>query len=376
MKEIFVIGATLAFFLAFLIFMKKNKTIADYILGVYIVVLCLYFIVLKLQIDGIYNLFINIGFRIPLLLGPFLFLYTLTIIKRNNSFKASYLIHVLPFLIFNMYFITIYYFPSLRDTVIGSKLTERFIANFITSFYLAANFVYIILGLILVFKHRKKLVEDFSYTEEVDLNWVKYVLILFGLFWLFVIILHFFDKYPIAALSPLGSVIYIGLTLYVFLMGYLGFKQEAIYLNIPNEINKINHSGFTNKLAEKYKHSTLQEIDIISIKEKLKNYFKTEKPYLDAKLTLTDLSEKLDISTHHLSQVINDKEGKNFYDFVNEYRVEEVKSKLAESKNMKFTILAVAYDAGFNSKSSFNEVFKKFTGLTPTQYIKRNTNTI
>jgi AraC-like DNA-binding protein len=371
MKEIFIIGATLAFFLAFLIFMKKNKTTADYMLGAYLVVLCLYFITLKLRIEGYYNLGISIGFRIPLLLGPFLFLYTLTMIKRDNRFKASYLIHALPFLLFNLYFITIQTFPSLHDLVIGGKLIEPFITTFMISFYLGINIIYIAWSFVLLKHHKKKLVDNFSYTEEVDLNWVKYVLILFGLFWLFVIILHFFDKYPLPALSPLGSVIYIGLTLYVFLMGYFGLKQQAIYSYIPVETTKMNHSGLTNKTDEKYKHSTLHENEITLILEKLLAYFNSEKPYLDAKLKLSDLAEKLEISTHHLSQAINEKAGKNFYDFINDYRIEEVKSRLHDPENNKFTILSVAYDCGFNSKSSFNSVFKKNTGLSPSQYLNQ-----
>lgn len=216
------------------------------------------------------------------------------------------------FLLFNLYFITIQTFPSLHDLVISDKLTDQSITNFMISFYLGINIIYIAWSFVVLKYHRKKLVDNFSYTEEVDLTWVKYVLMLFGRFWLFVIILHFFDKYPLPALSPLGSVIYIGLTLYVFLMGYFGLKQQAINSYTPVETIKMNHSGLTNKTDEKYKHSTLQENEITLILEKLLAYFKTEKPYLDAKLKLSDLTEKLEISTHHHSQVINEMQERTF----------------------------------------------------------------
>jgi AraC-like DNA-binding protein len=101
---------------------------------------------------------------------------------------------------------------------------------------------------------------------------------------------------------------------------------------------------------------------------------KFKKPYLEPKLSLVTLAEYLDISPNHLSQVINQYEGKNFYDFVNHHRVEEFKERAQNPKNMNFSLLAIAFDSGFNSKSSFNEVFKKNVGKTPTQYLNSVNN--
>jgi len=95
----------------------------------------------------------------------------------------------------------------------------------------------------------------------------------------------------------------------------------------------------------------------------------TEKPYLEPKLTLSSLADELEISANHLSQVINQYEEKNFFDFVNSYRVEEYKERATDPAYQNFSILAIALDSGFNSKSSFNQVFKKFTGKTPSQYL-------
>ena len=96
----------------------------------------------------------------------------------------------------------------------------------------------------------------------------------------------------------------------------------------------------------------------------------TEKPYLDGKLSLKKVATDLGISTNYLSQVINENLNKNFFDFVNEYRVEMVKEMIIDPSNKNYTLLAIAYDCGFNSKSSFNSIFKKHTGLTPTEYQK------
>jgi AraC-like DNA-binding protein len=93
-----------------------------------------------------------------------------------------------------------------------------------------------------------------------------------------------------------------------------------------------------------------------------------EKPYLDVDLSIQDVSSELGISRHYLTQVINGLLGKNFYTFINEYRVEVVKKLLVSDEYSKYTLTSIAYEAGFNSKSSFNSIFKKATGMTPSQF--------
>ncbi len=92
-----------------------------------------------------------------------------------------------------------------------------------------------------------------------------------------------------------------------------------------------------------------------------------EKPYLEPKLTLTTLSKRLEVSPNHLSQIINQYEQQNFNDFINKYRIEEFINNAAQNSN--FSFLAIALDSGFNSKSTFNTVFKKQKGVTPSQFI-------
>jgi YesN/AraC family two-component response regulator len=93
-----------------------------------------------------------------------------------------------------------------------------------------------------------------------------------------------------------------------------------------------------------------------------------KKPYLQEELTLQDLADEISISTHHLSMILNIHLKQNFYNFINSYRVEDVKAKLIQPLYKNQTILSIAYSAGFNSKSTFNTMFKKFTGKTPKEY--------
>ncbi len=113
---------------------------------------------------------------------------------------------------------------------------------------------------------------------------------------------------------------------------------------------------------------TLDQIE--ENKKQLEALLNTEKPFLNPQVSLTDLSENLSVSTKHLSQVINQSFNKNFFDFINTYRIQEAQQILKESKDVKLTVLEAMYQAGFNSKSSFNTAFKKETGQTPTEFRK------
>lgn len=97
-----------------------------------------------------------------------------------------------------------------------------------------------------------------------------------------------------------------------------------------------------------------------------------EKPFLEPELTLSDLSERCGIPVHYLSQILNENLNRNFYNFINSYRIEEAKRMLSDPEERNLTILEVLYTVGFNSKSVFNTAFKRFAGMTPTDFKKKH----
>ena len=118
----------------------------------------------------------------------------------------------------------------------------------------------------------------------------------------------------------------------------------------------------------KYKKSGLDDSSAKEIKQKLIDVMEKQKPFLDGDLTLNKLSEMLSVSNHHLSEVINSEIGKSYYDFTNEYRVEEFIKKLKDPSTANYSLISIAFDSGFKSKTSFNNIFKKHTGKTPSEY--------
>ena len=128
--------------------------------------------------------------------------------------------------------------------------------------------------------------------------------------------------------------------------------------------------NWTSSPAKRYGNSSLFHEKADDYLNKLKLVMEEEKPYLDSGLTLHKLSEYVGITPQHLSQVINERLNQNFADFVNSYRIMEAKRLLVDPRGDLLTILAIAEEVGFNSKSSFNSAFKKISGMTPTEYKK------
>ncbi|UZR97717.1 helix-turn-helix domain-containing protein [Chondrinema litorale] len=157
-------------------------------------------------------------------------------------------------------------------------------------------------------------------------------------------------------------------------------ESYMLYFHLILSAYFILLSSFYIKIPKKNLEEQLAAIQIDvainyeeELKRKLKNAMLREKVFLNPDLTLNDLASKLDIKSTELSNFINNNLGKNYNDFVNEYRVEEFKQLMTTpTTDAKATIIELAYDAGFNSKASFNRIFKQFTGMTPTQFKKSN----
>ncbi len=204
---------------------------------------------------------------------------------------------------------------------------------------------------------------------------------MFGIIW-FSALLRFLTAYGEVGYENKIAVPIL-LCLNIFLIAGYALKQPEIFSSrwdnsisesyvIPDNVISIGKSHEKKKtkpkLPPKYEFSNLSEQDISTYKENLNSYLVQEKPYTNPDLKLGDLADHLGMPSYQLSQIINVGYQQNFYDLINSLRIEDAKGMLSDSSAQHQKIIAIAYDVGFNSKSTFNTAFKKHTGMTPTQY--------
>jgi YesN/AraC family two-component response regulator len=155
------------------------------------------------------------------------------------------------------------------------------------------------------------------------------------------------------------------------LLGYFAIHQPEIFklpqqnLTLFGSTEIVVEKAITPRVSEETHDDNLQVL-----KEKVEAYMQKHTPFTNPKLTLNDLAAKIKIPPHILSKVINEGFDKNFFDFVNTYRIEEFKKRMEDPKNKNFTLLGIAFDVGFNSKTAFNRSFKKITNQTPSEYFQ------
>jgi AraC-like DNA-binding protein len=372
MNTVFTIGIFLCFFLQFLLISKKNKSTADRILAVWMFIfgfnLFLSYLIYPLGYKSIYPILVGIDNPLPLLHGPMLYLYILYSVRPNHKFNWKIYIHFAPALLSWLLLSEFIFLFSVEEQLMvirGDVDKYSAFFNFSIIAIITSGIAYPIYSYFLLNKYQNLINTNFSYEESINLKWLGYCIWGIGFIYLVVAILYLLDSWVgVDAGFNTDMIVYSLVILFIFFLGYFGIRHQGIFSG-DIKADRIAEP----KSAGEYNRSGLKSDDAVRYHKKLVKLMKTSKPYLEPKLTLSNLADELDISINHLSQVINQYEGKNFFDFVNSYRVEEFKVRALDPANRNFSILAIAYDSGFNSKSSFNQVFKKMTGKTPSQYM-------
>ena len=367
MQEILYIGIAQTLFSGILIAAKKPRTIANQILAAWLLIICSEMILMLINVT-LFELYpVKI---LPYTYGPLLLLYAKWMTSENPRFNLRYLWHFVPFIIFLIASL-IYIDENIMHGTDGFLVVDRFVSFRIVygiTFFISIT-AYSLATFMVIHRHQKQLKELLSFSsEKITLRWLLGLSITFytGYVVMFIfggidILVGFmpFDPYEIS---------FISLTLLTFMFGVFGFNQPSIFEEVVRYNIKVKPLELEPDL-KKYQRSGLKNKDVSDLVNKIKKYMVIEKPYLDRELSIYDLSNHLKISKHTLSEVINEHMGMNFYNLVNEYRIKEVKERMESDDYRQLTILAIAYDSGFNSKSSFNTIFKEKTGQTPSEYL-------
>lgn len=312
-------------------------------------------------------------FGLPLLGAPLLFLYILALTGRSVAWKTV-LAHLC---VYPIYVLLLFLLQEHDGTILIAsdglfQLQENppiWMQYYAVPLALSGLF-YCIWDLALLRKHQMNIAEFFSFHEKVNLNWVNYIVYSYFLLFLLASFLIFgaihFQLLPIENAFALVGIV---LCLMLIAFGFYGFRQTAVFSNW--DVEGIMDTRITASEKASYSKSGLTSEKIEILANQLCIFMEQEKPFLNEDLNLTLLAQQSQISPPHLSQVINQYFQKNFYDFINQYRVEEAKNRLVSADYRHLSILGIAFDCGFKSKSSFNRYFKKYTRKAPSQFKKK-----
>jgi AraC-like DNA-binding protein len=353
----YAFGISLSFFLSFLLFTKKGKSKADGILGLWLIVIGIHLFLFHFQnqINKLYLPYYIYLPCFPLLHGPMLYFYVTSITNQNPTFKKNYLFHFVPLLLVYLVSIRFFLLPYSEKLKVFELEGKGFeIESWIkTILIMTSGVLYTLLCLHLLNEHKKNIENRFSEIEKINLIWLRFLIYGFGFIW-------------IAVFTQNDFLIFSLVTLFVILLGYFGIKQMGIFSQ-KNIMSDIDLSFESEK--EKYEDTKVIKPELLEVHTLLIDFVTKEKPYLNPELTLPELAKLIGVHTNILSSVINTIESKSFYDLINQKRIEEFKQKVILPENQKYTLLTLAYDCGFNSKTAFYRNFKNLTGQSPSQYL-------
>lgn len=390
MSVLLLIGAAQAVFLSLVLFRSAyTGKPANRILAWLLLVLALSLtdgFLTETNYYGICPQLIGLEWPTNFLYGPLIYLYTRSMITRAGQVRKGRLWpHFIPAAALFVYLSPLYLMDPARKAkwwrLTGGFEKAASIKDLdpIVIVIVLQMAVYIALSIRVLARHTSRLEQGFSSIEDIDLHWMKRFLVVFAVLWIvftfYTLFSQFHDFYRQA-----GYALHLLCACAVFFLGYKGLGQPGLFSVIVT-LDAMDAAAFPQPasteqeleeteggLTEKYRKSALEKDQANEILDRLMRLMDEQKPFLEMGLTLPALADMMSVSTNHLSQVINMGIQKNFFDFVNSYRVREAQRLLGSPEANRLSILGIGMDAGFSSKSAFYNAFKKHAGMTPSQY--------
>ena len=360
MEIIVWIGFSIAIFAGILVVTKKHLSVSDKLLSAWLFLLAIDYGNIGITLFTFDYAIIPSSF---FLFNPAFYLYARSLTDERFKLKWIQLLHLVPYVFFE--FCSHYNALSFDRDAFYVNDTYLWVRLLYAISFIVSLLVYNTLSIIAVHKHRINLKNEFSnINQNQKLSWLLIIVVSYNVYVLTAIILGLFGFYY-KDFEASRAFNYSAALVLTFILGFYGIRQDEIY---KRKVEKIE----SDQTQKRYKNSKLSTNRKEEIRTQILTYFKEEVPYLNSELSIQFLSEELNIPKYQLTEVLNTIIGKNFFQFVNEYRVEAVKQKLSDTTNNKFSIEAIGYDCGFSSKSSFFSVFKNITGQTPIQLKNSN----
>lgn len=357
--------------MAVLLLASKQNSHANRILGLWCLCLALNFLGPFIPLDGPPNGFsflIGWHFFLPALYGPFLYLYCRHAINER-PFKPRDLLHFSPWLTCVVLNYKLLFASGEQKLLMLSSAQHRGWEMLVSDTILYSQaFIYVALSARLIWRFQRQARTTLSNFNPQIFAWLWTILLLDLAIWLLKAV---GGGGRMTTLSIMGDVL---IVVFIYSIALAQWRNPSLFkIAQLREVEPQNQQqpGTISLIKSKSQSKTDGALDSdirSSLLSAVQEHMRVHQAFRDNQLTLTRLAQAVGVSTHHLSEVLNQQEGKNFYQFVNEYRINDICEKMKADSNEKVLDLAMA--AGFASKSTFNAVFKQLTGTTPTQYRK------
>ena len=371
-----LVGALQGFLLTgVLVAHRKNRT-ANRLLAALMVSFSLYLassVYFYAGLMPVYPHFFGVGYQMPLLFGPLVYLYSVAASDRAWRFRAPDALHFLPLAVSVIATIHIYMMSGAEKIALYERL-ERGDAPTVLVLLDPLRYVsgisYSVATVLYLRRHRRRVEDSYSNTARVNLVWLLWLAGAAAAIWLLATTLRITDFG--ARLSD-GHVT-LAMALMVYAIGYMGLRQPEVFryetseYRIPLKADVPADVPADVKATPRYERSGLSDAESVRLESQLLAVMERERPWTNSELTLPELAALLNSTPHKLSEILNSRLGVSFYDFVNGYRVRDVQRRIQAGEARTRKMLALALDAGFASKSTFNEAFKKHTLQTPSDF--------
>ena len=369
-RFIYLLGVVNAIFFSILIFKKAKRSQADVMLGLWLLVLSVQLLIPFIYLIDESKTFRIAGYESMILAYHSIFLYNYIILITGEKVSLRRILkNFLPAFIVTVYFIIVLVTLTHEERVqlfkadlegMPLKLWGSFIG------VLSCLEIYLGLSFIKLRRHKKKVLQLYSYRDNIDLFWLWKLLMTFSIIYAFdmaLAVVFYFIGTPLY----FGDFIFYGLmVVFIFFLGYWGWQQGTIFSH-DNGYSEIEEKEPINEKNINVSNSSLVKSEEGKLLEKI---MEERKLFLNQSLSLNDLTNETNLPPHQLSKIIHHDFGMNFFEFVNRYRVNYFKEIVNDTQYQHYTILAIAFECGFNSKASFNRIFKEYTGLTPGEFRK------
>lgn len=348
-----IAGVNLTFISLYCLLNKAGrKSVTAVFLALFCLLISLNLLYDILTLNKVFGFYLKFLDEFSLLLAfPCLYFYVLLLTNNRLGFEKRYLLHCIPAIFF--FFIWVY--PP--DSFLAWNRNGP-----MTLLYRHLNHLQFLVYIILIFrtlKNNDKVSRELVSTiNDGNLKWIKALLIFMSILFMVWIL----DN---AGLIN-GNLMAIPLLVFSYWLGYHTINQKEIYYNVSKDFVLESIIPAQNR----YRNSKLTEANKKTYAATIEEFMSREKPYLNNELTLTSMADKLAMKPIHLSQVLNEEFKENFYAFINRYRIAESQKLLRDERYRNYSIQAVAFEAGFNSLSTFNKAFKEIVGIAPSIYQK------